>query len=118
MKHIVLIDDDRDLLEALTYILSGKGFHVIPYASAVGVLDKVAKRLPDVIVVDNTMPELDGATFTRQLKSKQGTRGVPVIMMSAFRHSAIDAKKAGADAFLSKPFNSADLISSINKFMR
>jgi two-component system, cell cycle response regulator DivK len=105
-RGLVLIADDTfDTRELYEVYLTGRGFAVRTVVDGESALDTAATALPDVIVMDLSMPRLDGVTATRQLKQDPRTKGIPVIIWTAYPHKAVQqgALDAGADAFLTKP---------------
>jgi CheY-like chemotaxis protein len=116
-RKVYLAEDDLNILFALNTMLEGAGYEVImshcgkPFLSA---------NLPpaDVFILDNRMPDVDGIEVCRHLKSQPATANIPVIMISAFRGFNSQAKKAGVDDFLEKPFQMNQLLELVAKHTR
>lgn len=115
--HVLVVDDEEQILLLLKTILSVYGFtaHECPHAwEAVA----HAKELrPDVIILDVAMPDIDGYEVCRQLKAQPETASIPVVMITAL---ALDQDKrmaieAGADCFILKPFDPRHVISEIER---
>lgn len=116
MKHVVVIDDDKDFLEILTLILEDAGYSVRAESKADGILDDLIKRKPDAIIVDYRLPGTDGITFTQLIKNHPVLSDTPVILMSAHRQTNRNIEKFGADYFLGKPFNANILLQKLHSF--
>jgi DNA-binding response OmpR family regulator len=112
-KKIMIADDDRGIVDAIVILLEYEGYEVTSAYSGASVLNM--QDLPDLLLLDIWMPGIDGRDVCRQLKQKEDTKRMPIIMISASKdieHSAMDA---GADDFLAKPFEINDLIQKVRK---
>src|SRR6185369_17529775 len=105
MKQVLLIDDDADFLEVLTFILEESGFQVHPQSLPSKALEDLSGYAPDAIVVDYDMPIMNGLTFTQKVRKRPLFTTIPIIMMSAHREASDLVSDSGASAFLSKPFD-------------
>jgi two-component system alkaline phosphatase synthesis response regulator PhoP len=115
-KHIFIIDDDTDILEALRVLLEFERYKVdISAKNGEVILEKIAKKLPDAIILDVLLSGHDGRVIARNLKSAPATKHIPIIMISAHPEAEESALKAGADEFLSKPFDMRELLSSLER---
>lgn len=103
-KTILIADDDRDIVEALSAILNFNGYDVLHVYDGTSVLDAV-KGQPHLVLLDLAMPGHDGATVCKQLKRQASTQNIPVILVSAEMNLAKTAKQCGADDFIEKPFD-------------
>ncbi len=115
---IMLVDDEKLLIERLQPYLSRAGFEVIAVASGVDALDLVDSFLPELIVLDVIMPELDGRQVLRQLRMKENW--TPVIMLTQVGESAERAMALleGADDYINKPFDPHELVARIKAVIR
>jgi DNA-binding response OmpR family regulator len=116
-KTILLIDDDRDILQALRTILEGKGYRVLTAADGQAGLEAAERESPDLIVVDMMMPRKSGFLVLEKVKSR-GVASPKVIMMTANeggRHRAY-AEMLGVDDYLRKPFAMEKLLDSVERF--
>ena len=118
--RILIADDDwlnRDLLR--TYLASA-GCEVITAPDGQTALDLAIKQPPDLALVDIQMPRLDGIQLCRKLKAKKETRFIPVVVVTAFDtdEEKIKSLDAGADDFISKPFNSIILLTRLRSLLR
>ena len=114
-RQIVIIEDDRDILDMIQLILADEGYDVIGFAGLQGV-EKIIEHQPSVILLDNRLGDGYGNTFCATLKSNPGTKHIPVILVSASGDLASIAKKCNADGYLPKPFDLDDLIKIVKQF--
>jgi len=103
-NKIVLIDDDKDILDVVQFILAEEGYDVVLYDHLIQ-LEEIVARQPAVILLDNRLGSGYGYEFSILLKSNVQTKAIPVILVSASEGLQQIAEKCSADAFLSKPFD-------------
>ena len=108
-KKVIIFDDDTDLLEVCAIILTAKNFEVVLKDRCTEIIADVLQHRPDVVLMDNWIPELGGVRATRLLKSHTDFSHIPVIFFSANNNVDELAKEAGADYFLQKPFDISEL---------
>lgn len=123
MSKILIIDGKKDNLESLEAVLNilNPDYEVITALSGEEGIEKVKKELPDTILLDLSLPEMDGFEVCKLLKSNDETKHIPVIMMTAGyvdSRRRIDSFKLGADAFLTKPIDEAELGAQVNVMIR
>jgi two-component system response regulator FlrC len=113
--HILIVEDDPDLAEALTDTLSLSGYRVSRAAHGGEALDRVAADLPDLVLTDVQMRPMDGHSLLRHLGSRYP--GLPVLVMTAFGtvERAVEAMKLGAVDYLAKPFEVAKLLDKVSR---
>lgn len=119
MKQRVLIaDDEKNMRWVLRQALEGAGYEVAEAADGKEALASIAEQEPDVLVLDHKMPAPDGMEVLRRVRSKD--QQFPVIMLTAHGNvqTAVEAMKAGANEYLTKPFDLEELKISIDKAMR
>lgn len=113
-KKILVVDDDLAILDVLTIMLEDEGYEV--EVSHDGKTEEsVEKFAPDLILLDIWMSGVDGRIICKALKSKKTTKHIPVIMVSANKNVKKISQDAGADGFLSKPFEMKELFSIITE---
>src|SRR5438105_11235190 len=108
--HILVVDDDPNLRALLRTSFEVADIEVDEADSAKSAAAKIASRHPDVIVLDVSMPGMDGITFCRGLKADPFTRAIPVVLLTGDPTSEKVGREAGADAFLRKPFSPLELL--------
>jgi DNA-binding response OmpR family regulator len=119
MKNILIIEDDKSILDAMRMALEFEGYSVTvsdrgDYAH---VLLSGKSALPDGILLDILLSGMDGRVICTMLKDNAKTKHIPIIMMSAHPHAEKSVYEAGADYFLSKPFAIDDLLGTVHRFV-
>lgn len=117
VKKIFVFDDNRDILDLCTFILEDAGYEIKTSETANNIEDQVSAYMPDVIIMDNWLPDLGGIEATRTLKRNSDLKHIPVIYFSANNDISSLAEQAGADSYLSKPFDIDALESIIKKHL-
>ena len=108
-NKIIIYDDDVDILEVCSTILRMRGFEVLCKSNCREVIKDIQAYDPDVILMDNWLPDIGGVKSVQLIKSVPGLQHIPVIFFSANSHVEQLAKEAGADYMLQKPFELSDL---------
>lgn len=108
-KTILVFDDDKAILDIFSIVLESSGYKVAVSSTSHDIIDKVKKVNPDVIIMDNWIPEIGGIEATRLLKSFPEFQHIPVIYCSANNDVVSLANLAGAETYLSKPFDLDEL---------
>jgi CheY-like chemotaxis protein len=108
---ILLVDDEDQLRRVMRDLLEREGYAVAEARDGVQALDEVDRHAPDVIVLDLNLPGLDGYTVLSQLRSREHTREIPVIVLTAKgdEDNEVRVFELGADDFLTKPFRARAL---------
>lgn len=120
IRRVVLVaDDDRDIIDLVTLRLDRSGYFVLQAFDGQEALDLALEHLPDICVLDVTMPRLDGYEVTRRLRADEGARSIPIILLSAHAEEADaeDALDAGATEFIRKPFSPRELKSRVDALL-
>lgn len=123
MKKILVVDDVIHNLALVDIIIKKNlpDYEVLLAVSGKECLEKAEKELPDTILLDVNMPEINGFEVCKILKKNKLTASIPVLMISAYGGDSgfrVDGLEAGADAFLSKPFDQAELVAMIKVLLR
>ncbi|GAA4328846.1 hypothetical protein GCM10023149_33070 [Mucilaginibacter gynuensis] len=105
VKKILIFDDDEDIVSICTYILEEDGWEVLAYEDCNHLTERITSFAPNVILMDNWIPEEGGVTATRKIKANSSLAHIPVIYFSANSDIEMLAADAGADLILSKPFD-------------
>ncbi len=114
-KLILVVDDVADNRDMYAQFLSYKGFQVALAGDGQEGFDKALQLLPDLIVMDLSLPVMDGWEAIRQLKRNQSTKPIPVIALTAHAQEDVagGAREAGCDGFLTKPCPPDELVKKI-----
>jgi len=117
-KKILIFEDDISILEIVTIILEDSGYGVETSQTSHDIIEKVAAIKPDLILMDNWIPNIGGKEATKLLKRDPNFNQIPVIYITANSDIAELAKNAGADDFLAKPFDLVDLEKIVSKYLK
>jgi len=117
---ILVVDDEKDIIELVKYHLEKAGYKVIFTGSGGDALDLAAKQNPALIILDIMLPGLDGFEICRILKRNEITKNIPVIMLTAktAENDMITGLKTGADDYLTKPFSPKVLVARVETVLR
>lgn len=120
MKRVLLVDDEADILELFRYNFEASGFQVYLAASGIEALRQARDVLPDVIVLDLLLPDLDGMTICEILRKQPSTATIPIVMVTAVSGHIcrLAGLEAGADEHLTKPIGPRDLIRRVNALLQ
>jgi putative two-component system response regulator len=118
--RILIVDDEAGVVDVMGAILANNGFTVDSAPDGIEGLAKAKELSPDLILLDISMPKMDGFEMCRRLKNGDGTKGIPVVMFTSFndRESRLGALKAGANDFLGKPVDSTELVVRVNNLLK
>jgi two-component system cell cycle response regulator DivK len=113
-RKIIIFDDDEDILSICNYVLHEQGWEVHTFTDCNNIVEKVSGIMPNVILMDNWIPDIGGITATKTLKSIEKLNEIPVIYFSANSDIQLLASQAGAETYLAKPFDLDELERIIN----
>jgi two-component system alkaline phosphatase synthesis response regulator PhoP len=118
--HVLVVDDEEDLLELVRYNLTREGYRVTCVATGEDALRAVRKQPPDLIVLDLMLPAVDGLEVCRRLKGDSKTRDVPIIMLTAKSEESdmVLGLERGADDYIAKPFSPRVLSARVKALLR
>ena len=114
-KHVLLIEDEPNIIEAISFILSRDGWTVNTHSNGTTAVDTVHARRPDVLILDVMLPGKSGYDILRELREHPETEGLPVLMLTA-RGQTKDremAERAGGNAFMAKPFSNSEMLEMV-----
>ena len=119
-EEIVLVDDDRVIQKMVGGFLERTGYRVRKASDGIEALELIHEHVPDLVITDVRMPELNGIELTSRLRSHHRTAGVPVLMFSDMgeAHDALAGYAVGADDYLPKPFELAILEAKVQALLR
>jgi CheY-like chemotaxis protein len=117
MKHILIIENDPTILSNTAELLELEGYYTSTATNGRQGLEKINRSMPDLILCDLLMPEMDGFTLLKQLGEHPDLKRIPFIFFSAKsdKFDVSQGLKAGADDYLTKPFELETLLESIEK---
>lgn len=119
-NHILIVDDDTDISTLIANVLSQAGYEVTTIPTGLEALERVDEIHPDLILLDVMMPGIDGYETCRRLRRKPTTLRVPIIMLTArdTPEAKIQGFEVGADQYVSKPFNPAELRARVHGLLQ
>lgn len=113
--HVLLIEDEPNIIEAIRFILSRDGWQVYTHSNGVDAAQIVRDRAPDVVILDVMLPGRSGYDILRELRDDPTHANLPVLMLTA-RGQSKDremAERAGASRFMTKPFSNAEVLDAV-----
>ena len=119
MKTILLVEDNEDNLVVYRTILEHVGYRVIEARDGEEGVSRAREHLPDLILMDISIPKLDGWEATQRLKSDDGTRDIPIIALTAhaLEEDRQKAIQAGCDGYLAKPVEPRRVVQEVERFV-
>ncbi|MBL1177850.1 response regulator transcription factor [Pantanalinema sp. GBBB05] len=117
MPHVLLVDDEAPLRDSLSYALSREGYQVTTAADGLSALKLFHKQVPDVILLDLMLPEVSGMEVCWRIRAFSD---IPIVMLTA-KDQDVDkvwGLEAGADDYITKPFNTRELLARIKAVLR
>lgn len=120
MSKVLIVDDERDILDLLRMHLEHEGHEVAEAANGIDALKQAISGIPDLIVLDWMLPGLDGLNVFKRLRTDSRTRDIPVILLTAKAQQAdrLTGLELGADDYLTKPFSPRELLLRVNAVLR
>ncbi len=116
---ILVVDDDPDILEALSEILEAEGFEIRRARNGKEALERLEPDPPQLILLDLMMPVMDGWEFAQRMKQKPtAISSIPLIVLSADRNVGNKATDIGAVGYLAKPFELNDLLEMVRRALK
>jgi two-component system, OmpR family, phosphate regulon response regulator PhoB len=119
-KKILVIEDDRDIRESVTYMLESDGYEVTASDNS-RILKSLPDINPDLILLDNWLTDwasdASGQQISKELKSDPKTSHIPIIILSAVNNVAEIAEAGLADAYIKKPFDVDELLAMVKKYI-
>ena len=117
---ILVVDDDASGREPLEVLLQSEGYRVATAASGRQALASIAREQPDMILLDVSMPGMDGYELASRIKADPGTAGIPIVMVTGYtgRGARVVGLGSGAEDILSKPVDAAELSLKVRNLLR
>lgn len=118
-SHVLLIEDEPNIAEAIRFILSRDGWNVSTLADGTGAAEAVRAARPDLVILDLMLPGCSGLDVVQAIRSDPETETTPVLMLTA-KGQGRDreaAERAGVNLFMTKPFSNADILASVRSLV-
>jgi CheY-like chemotaxis protein len=115
---VLVVEDAEEAFDAIADLLAEAGFQVVGAGNGIDAVDTAVKLLPDVILMDLSLPLMGGCEAARLLKSDVRTRDIPIIAVTGHHNFLAMAREAGCDAFLTKPFSAGALLEEVERHGR
>jgi phosphate regulon transcriptional regulator PhoB len=120
MRRILVIEDDRDIVELVRYNLEKDGFQVTSVRDGLTGLAQIRKSPPDLLVLDLMLPKLSGLDVCKEVRRDQGLNRLPILMLTARGEEAdrVLGLELGADDYVTKPFSPRELVARVKALLR
>lgn len=117
---ILIVDDDKENVDLIAYFLKPQNYGIITAHDGVEALRLVESEKPDIILLDIRLPKMDGFQVCERIKKNHYSKFIPIIMITALKDlkSKIRSLEAGADDFISKPFENIELLTRVKSLLR
>lgn len=118
--HIYIVEDDKNIREIEMFALKNSGYAVEEFENAKSFFSRTVEKVPDLVLLDIMLPDMDGLEIVKKLRSRPDTVRVPIILVTA-KTTELDKVKGldiGADDYLTKPFGVMELISRVKALLR
>ncbi len=119
-KRILVLDDDKDILNLICELLRTEGYSVLTATSGKEGLKKIEDSVPDMLILDLNLPDMDGFEVCRVLRKEKRTKEIPIIMLTvkSAEASRVAGLEIGADDYVIKPFSQKELLARIKALFR
>jgi DNA-binding response OmpR family regulator len=119
-KHIIVVDDDKEVQEIVTFALNCNGFEVAAASNGQQLHHLLATRVPDLIILDVMMPGQNGYQLFHSLRNNPDTQQIPIIIMTAHAENIYERISAdlGAAKHMTKPFHPLDLVEKVRALLQ
>jgi phosphate regulon transcriptional regulator PhoB len=120
VKRVLIIEDDRDIIELVRYNLEAEGFEVSAATDGISGLTQVRKSPPDVLLLDLMLPKMPGLEICKEIRRDAALNRLPILMLTARGEEAdrIVGLEIGADDYVSKPFSPRELVARVKALLR
>lgn len=118
-NHVLLIEDEPNIVEAIRFILSRDGWQVSTHADGATAVGEIARVKPDIVVLDVMLPNRSGFDILRDIRADQQIASLPVLMLTA-KGQARDREQAealGVSRFMTKPFSNSEVVNILRQMV-
>ena len=119
-QRVLIVDDEPNIVLSLQFLLDREGYEVAVARDGEGALASAARTPPDLVVLDLMLPGIDGYEVCRRLRAAPSTAGVKIVLVTARGREAerVRGLEEGADAYVTKPFSTRELMAIVARFLR
>jgi DNA-binding response OmpR family regulator len=119
MKKVLIVDDEKDIVETLKFMLEAEGVNCITAYDGEEALNKVKTEKPDLVILDVMLPKMNGYKVCRLLKFDKKYKNIPILMVTARSQEEDKAigGETGADEYITKPFNIDDVVNMAKNYL-
>lgn len=119
-KNILIVEDEKDIIEVLRYYLEKEGYRVHVAQDGFAALEIAARVIPNLILLDLMLPKLDGMEVCRRIKADERLRPIPILMLTAKGEESdkVRGLEIGADDYITKPFSAKELVARVKAHLR
>ncbi|HUN55974.1 MAG TPA: response regulator [Smithella sp.] len=120
MSKILIVDDEKDIVELISYNLEKEGFSTVKAYDGISVFDIIATKKPDLLILDLLLPGMNGLDICKKVRANPATADLPIIMLTA-KGDELDkviGLEIGADDYITKPFSVKELVARVRTVLR
>ncbi|MEO0402690.1 MAG: response regulator [Pseudomonadota bacterium] len=119
-KHVLLVEDEVNILEAIRFLLSREGWQVDTHSDGATAVEKIQSMRPDLVVLDYMLPGKNGLDILTELRENPDFARLPVLMLTARGQSRDreQAEKAGVSRFMTKPFSNTEVMTAVRDLVQ
>jgi DNA-binding response OmpR family regulator len=114
-KRLLILDDDKDILDVMCEIFKDEGYEVKTIENADNILNDIANYRPDIILLDYILNGINGGEICHQIKTNEATSTIPIIIVTAYSKVINSLGDYGCDSSVSKPFEITELVQQVNE---
>jgi DNA-binding response OmpR family regulator len=121
VRKLICVEDEAEMIDLIKLILSRKGFEVLGALGGANGLKLIRQELPDLVLLDLMMPEMDGWQVYQQIKADESTKDIPVIVVTAKAQNidkVLGLHIAKVDDYISKPFSLQELVDRVDEVLK
>lgn len=118
-KKILIVDDEKDIVETLKFLLESEGLNCITAYDGEEALNKAKTENPDLVILDVMLPKINGYKVCRLLKFDIKYKKIPILMVTARSQDEdkVIGEETGADEYITKPFDIEELVATVKKYL-